>query len=289
MRRTCTATFAGSATDHALEGASQWFPHPCSMRCYLSVTRGAVQACRRGRAPRGLRAQDVGVRSTLASLPPIIQPGTTPAAPSNRGALVATFAPASPGQVVTLERRTRRGWRPSPRAVRTPGDRRRSPPGPGTYRARTTSDDRTWITGSGHRRPLGAELEDTFSGTTLDTSVWNAQGREHESVYAPRTCARSTPARAGEGRRAAARRRRSTPRWPGSPAATRPTAPQLGNQPLPAHQPGLHRAHPLLPARHRRRPHQAAAREGHALRLLDAPERHEVLRRTTRRPGRRST
>ena len=45
------------------------------------------------------------------------------------------------------------------------------------------------MTGSVTTRAWRPSFEDTFSGTTLDP-VWNDQRREHESVYAPRTCAR---------------------------------------------------------------------------------------------------
>ena len=143
--------------------------------------------------PRTRAARNVEVRGTLASLPPIVQPGTTPAAPSNKGALVATFTPASPGQLVTLERQTRTGWRTVATAVEDAWGSASFAPGAGTYRARTTSDDRTWVTGRVTASRWEPSFEDTFSGTALDTSVWNDQEREHESVYAPRTCARVDP------------------------------------------------------------------------------------------------
>src|SRR5688572_25386271 len=65
--------------------------------------RGSQHATQQLRTP---------VRGTLASLPPIVQPGTTPAKPSDDGTLVATFDPADPGNKVTLERQGRRGWKP---------------------------------------------------------------------------------------------------------------------------------------------------------------------------------
>ena len=130
------------------------------------------------------------VRGTLASLPPIVQPGTTPAAPSDDGTLVATFDPADPGNKVTLERQGRRGWKPVATGTEDAWGSAAFSPGPGTYRARTTSDGRTWVTGVVTTARWRPEFEDTFSGTTLDTTVWNDQRREHESVYAPRTCAR---------------------------------------------------------------------------------------------------
>lgn len=130
------------------------------------------------------------VRGSLASLPPIVQPGASPATPSDDGALVATFTPADPGRKVTLEKQVRRGWKVVATSTEDAWGSAAFSPGAGTYRARTTSDGRTWVTGSVTTSRWHAEFEDTFSGTTLDTTVWNDQRREHESVYAPRTCAR---------------------------------------------------------------------------------------------------
>ncbi len=142
---------------------------------------------------RARAAREVEVRGTLASLPPIVQPGTTPAAPSNTGSLVATFTPASPGQRVTLERQTRNGWKTADTATEDAWGSAAFAPGAGTYRARTTAGSRTWVTGQVTTARWQPSFEDTFSGTALDTSVWNDQKREHESVYAPRTCARVDP------------------------------------------------------------------------------------------------
>jgi len=130
------------------------------------------------------------VRGVLASLPPIVQPGTSPATPSDEGALVATFTPADPGRKVTLEKQGRRGWKIVDTSREDAWGSAAFSPGAGTYRARTTSGGRTWVTGSVTSSPWQAAFEDTFSGTTLDTSVWNDQKREHETVYAPRSCAR---------------------------------------------------------------------------------------------------
>ncbi|PKH37578.1 Glycosyl hydrolases family 16 [Nocardioides alpinus] len=154
----------------------------------LSVTR--ADAAEQRPSPVARKAE---VRGTLASLPPIVQPGTSPAAPSDAGTLVATFTPASPGQKVTLERQTRRGWKAVSTATEDAWGSASFAPSVGTYRARTTTDGRTWVTGSVTTTRWQAAFEDEFSGTTLDTSVWNDQKREHESVYAPRTCARVDP------------------------------------------------------------------------------------------------
>lgn len=141
------------------------------------------------------------VRGTLTSLPPIVQPGTSPAAPSDRGSLVATFIPADPGRTVTLERLGRRGWQAVDTSTEDAWGSAAFSPGAGTYRARTTTGGRTWVTGRVTPRGWDTTFEDTFSGTALDLSVWNDQKREHESVYAPRTCARVDPAarRVGDG------------------------------------------------------------------------------------------
>ena len=132
----------------------------------------------------------VEVRGTLSSLPPIVQPGTSPAAPSDAGTLIADFSPASPGQQVVLERQSRHGWRTIMTSKEDAWGSAAFAPRTGTYRARTTADGRSWVTGSVTTTRWSPEFEDTFSGSTLDTSQWNDQQREHESVYAPRTCAR---------------------------------------------------------------------------------------------------
>jgi beta-glucanase (GH16 family) len=149
----------------------------------------------RDHGPRGGKEQRSGsVRATLASLPPIVQPGRSPAAPEQVGAVLATFTPADPGQRVTLEKRTDRGWKTVDTAREDAWGSAVFSPGRGTFRARTVSGDRTWLTGKVTTQRWTPEFEDTFSGTELDTTVWNDQVREHESVYAPRTCARTDPA-----------------------------------------------------------------------------------------------
>jgi beta-glucanase (GH16 family) len=135
-------------------------------------------------------ARATSVEATLASLPPIVAPGTSPAAPSSTGSLLATFSPAQPGQRVVLEKKVARGWKVVAKATEDQWGSAAFAPGRGTYRARTTSGGRTWATGQVTTSRWTPEFEDTFSGTGLDTTVWNDQRREHESVYAPRTCAR---------------------------------------------------------------------------------------------------
>lgn len=156
----------------------------------LGITVGRADAAER-RPPA--QARKAEVRGTLAALPPIVQPGTSSADPSDTGVLVATFTPASPGQRVTLERQTRRGWKSVSTSTEDGFGSATFAPTPGTYRARTTTGGRTWVTGRVTTARWQPAFEDTFAGTTLDTSVWNDQKREHESVYAPRTCARVDP------------------------------------------------------------------------------------------------
>jgi beta-glucanase (GH16 family) len=138
--------------------------------------------------------RSIKVKGTLASLPPIVQPGAGPAAPLNGGSILATFTPANPGQKVTLERRTKKGWKRYATAREDAWGSAAFAPRRGTYRAYTTSNGRMWITGTVTTERWTPEFEDTFDGTDLNASVWNDQKREHESVYAPRTCARTDPA-----------------------------------------------------------------------------------------------
>jgi beta-glucanase (GH16 family) len=89
-----------------------------------------------------------------------------------------------------LEKKAQRGWKVVASATEDQWGSAAFAPGRGTYRARTTSGGLTWATGQVTTSRWTPAFEDTFSGTALDTTVWNDQRREHESVYAPRTCAR---------------------------------------------------------------------------------------------------
>jgi beta-glucanase (GH16 family) len=135
-----------------------------------------------------------GGSGSLVSLPPIVQPGTAPASPSNAGQVVATFEPARAGRPVLLERRTGNTWRQVARKRQDAWGSAAFAVQPGTYRARTDIGlDREVLTGRVVSRAWTPAFEDTFSGAALDSAVWNDQRREHESVYAPRTCARTDP------------------------------------------------------------------------------------------------
>ena len=160
----------------------------------LALTPGAAHAADRGSEAPVQAKRSGAVRGTLASLPPIAQPGTSPAAPLGTGTLVATFTPARPGMTVTLERKTAKGWRPYATATEDKWGSAAFSPRRGVYRATTTSGGRQWVTGTVTTTRWTPEFEDTFSGAGLDPAVWNDQKREHESVYAPRTCARVDPA-----------------------------------------------------------------------------------------------
>ncbi|WP_139306457.1 glycoside hydrolase family 16 protein [Nocardioides exalbidus] len=157
---------------------------------FLSLFPGTAHAS----AKQGKKDRQIAVRGTLASLPPIVQPGATAAAPQNTGSILATFTPANPGQKVTLERRTAKGWKTYATATEDAWGSAAFAPRQGTYRAYTTSGGRMWVTGTVTTKRWTPEFEDTFSGAGLDPAVWNDQKREHESVYAPRTCARTDPA-----------------------------------------------------------------------------------------------
>lgn len=135
-------------------------------------------------------------RGTLVALPPIVQPGTSPAAPLSAGQVVATFEPARAGAPVLLERLTGGDeWKQVASKRQDSWGSAAFSVQPGTYRARTeTSPGLEALTGRVVSRAWTPSFEDTFSGASLDATVWNDQRREHESVYAPRTCARTDPA-----------------------------------------------------------------------------------------------
>jgi len=132
---------------------------------------------------------------TLVAMPPVVQPGPKPAAPPTTGQVVATFDPARRGSVVLLERKLDDGWRQVARKRQDAWGSAAFAAKPGIYRARTeTGLGQDVVTGRVVTRAWSPAFEDTFSGTSLDAAVWNDQRREHESVYAPRTCARTDPA-----------------------------------------------------------------------------------------------
>jgi beta-glucanase (GH16 family) len=130
------------------------------------------------------------VHATLAALPRVVQPGTEAADPGSGTSLVATFDPARRGQEVVLERLTTQGWRAVATARQDKWGSAAFIARRGSYRARTVDEGLTWTTGTVRTQRWRTSFEDTFSGSSLDTSVWNDQVREHEGTYGPRTCAR---------------------------------------------------------------------------------------------------
>jgi beta-glucanase (GH16 family) len=165
----------------------------CSMLCTCLAVAGPAAADERGDGRRGASVQAVG---TLVALPPVVQAGRSPAAPPTSGQVVASFEPARPGLEVLVQRDTRRGWRTVATARQDRSGSAAFGVAPGVYRARTARTTRSAgvTTGRVRSRVWHTSFEDTFSGTALDTTVWNDQVRSHESVWAPRTCGRSDPA-----------------------------------------------------------------------------------------------
>lgn len=134
-------------------------------------------------------------RGTLVALPPVVQPGQTPAGAPSTGQVVATFDPARPGSPVMLDRKVGGAWKQVARKRQDTWGSAAFAAQPGTYRARTETElDREVVTGRVASRDWSPAFQDTFSAATLDTSVWTDQAREHESVWAGRTCARTDPA-----------------------------------------------------------------------------------------------
>ena len=179
--------------------------------------RGPVHATEHGSkhgSKRTHQARTGAVRGTLVSLPPITQPGRTPAAPERDGSIVATFSPADPGQRVVLERRTARGWKVVDSAAEDVGGAATfAAPAPGTYRARTTTLDRSVGDGQRHHRCLDADLRGHLRrhrARRLGLERPEARARERVRTAYLRPCG---PRRApGARRRARARRRRGPAR-----------------------------------------------------------------------------
>ena len=166
----------------------------CSVLCGCLSLMAATRAEGQHRpGPTGAAREGTG---TLVALPPVVQPGRSPAAPPDSTQLVATFEPARPGRPVLLERDTRRGWRTVDRGRQDRWGSTAFDVDPGTYRARLAATPRRPAVRTGRVRTgaWSTTFEDTFDGTTLDPTVWNDQVRMHESVWTPRTCTRSDPA-----------------------------------------------------------------------------------------------
>lgn len=135
------------------------------------------------------------VRVTVDVLPPIAQPGREPADPVRGAALVAQFAPASPGSDVVFERSVRGGgWREVGSGVQDSEGTATLSVRRGRYRVSTEAGGRTWSSPPVRARRWRPDFEETFSGSRLDKTVWNDQEREHEATLAPRTCALVHPA-----------------------------------------------------------------------------------------------
>ncbi|HXH80376.1 glycoside hydrolase family 16 protein [Nocardioides sp.] len=161
----------------------------------LALPMAPAQAEKAEQSKRKPNETTVVRGGTLVALPPVVQPGTSPAAPSNAGQVVATFDPARIGRTVLLERKTGGDWRQVARKRQDAWGSAAFATQPGTYRARTETDKgHELVTGTVVSRAWAPTFEDTFSDAAVSSSIWGDQRREHESVYAARTCARTDAA-----------------------------------------------------------------------------------------------
>ncbi|WP_243395213.1 glycoside hydrolase family 16 protein [Nocardioides currus] len=155
---------------------------------------GAAEHAAASKASKASKAART-TTGTLVALPPVVQPGTTPASPRNAGQVIATFAPARAGRVVQLERLVGSTWTVTSRKRTDAWGSVAFSAKPGTYRASTSTSTGAVVTTTPVvSRTWTPSFQDTFSSSSLDLSVWNDQRRERESVYAPRTCARADAA-----------------------------------------------------------------------------------------------
>lgn len=165
----------------------------CGVVVVLLITASAQLPATGSPAAADRHRRDV--RVTVDVLPPIAQPGRRPADPVRGAALVAQFAPASPGRDVVFERSVRgNGWSVVGRGVQDGRGTATLAVRGGRYRVSTEAGGRTWSSRPVRARRWRPDFEETFSGSRLDTTVWNDQEREHEAILAPRTCALVDPA-----------------------------------------------------------------------------------------------
>lgn len=158
----------------------------------LASTPAQAEPTRRASSSDGATVVRGG---TIVALPPVVQPGTSPASPSNVGQVVASFDPPRAGRTVLLERKVGSDWRQVARKRQDAWGSAAFAAQPGTYRARSENDKgNEVVTGKVLSRSWSPTFEDTFSDAAVSSSLWGDQRREHESVYAARTCARTDPA-----------------------------------------------------------------------------------------------
>ena len=164
-------------------------PRPrCGLVAVLLVI-AAVQVLATVAPASGEPRRHPDVRVTVDVLPPIAQHGRQPADPVRGAALLAHFSPASPGRDVVFERRVRRGdWRVVGRGTQDSGGTAALAVRRGRYRVSTVVGGVTWSSRTVRARRWRPAFEETFSGSRLDTTVWNDQVREPVATVAPRTC-----------------------------------------------------------------------------------------------------
>jgi len=128
----------------------------------------------------------------LVALPPVVQQGTSPEAPSNAAHVVASFEPARPGRRVQLHQLTKGDWVTVQRGVQDRGGFASfEVPAGQTFRAVTLVAKRVpaVTTKNATSRSWTPEFEDTFSGDALDTRVWSDRGQDGTESQGLRTCA----------------------------------------------------------------------------------------------------
>jgi hypothetical protein len=163
-----------------------WLGSACGLVTVLLIA-ASVQLLTGGSPASAEQRRRHDVRVTVDVLPPVAQPGDEPADPVRGAALVAYVDPASPGTDVVFERAVRGGgWREVGRDVQDGGGVATLAVRRGLYRVSTEADGRTWSSRPVRARRWRPDFEDTFSGSRLDTAVWNDQEREHETTLAPR-------------------------------------------------------------------------------------------------------
>ena len=131
---------------------------------------------------------------SLVALPPIVQQGASPEAPSNAAQVVASFQPARPGRRVQLQQKVRSTWRTVERARQDGAGFVAFPVRPGkTFRAiaRPAGTIPAVTTSAVTSRRWKPAFEDTFSGRSLDAGVWSDRPNDGTEVLGKRTCARA--------------------------------------------------------------------------------------------------
>ena len=188
---TISRTRAGASGKYAFTGVT--LPRSSILRARAPRFKGSLNHAKDRITTAEVAVPAVRQSGRIAAVPGIVQQGAVPAAPEDGGYVVAGFRPPRAHRPVLLQRRVKDDWTTVARARQDRAGFAAFPVPPGgTYRAATRSSrhGRAVWTGTAVARSWTPAFDDTFSGDSLDRSVWTDRPAEGAPTQGRRTCAR---------------------------------------------------------------------------------------------------